>query len=737
MRLFAASLALGLLSAFVAREAAAYPLTLEQRERLKQYLPRTFPKLEGREAVHVVALGDDVMGGYTPLPSAWESNNPLFSYPGVFLANLAREFFYPGGVRLLNPPTGGTAKLSEYLGDEIAFENLTTIDGTVFDGLRRAYTDAFLHDPDLVLVQYGIYDAFTFLSIDTYKRALQEIVDAARSARSDLILLGPPLVNYGGGAMQWGIERPYATAAREVAEANGVLFIDLGRHLSRFGAGVDPDTHPAAAMEIVGDRLENIFHFGPELEARERVHPSLRVHQFLGDSMFADLQNGPHPSPFTYTAAASYGNDGSIGVSVVVRNQAAEEKKGSMGALAVGGAMLPGEAGQRFTVVAGSATQLEFRFRRPEVGKRRDGSPLFFPLEPADEFGRFSFFLEDSVDSEVVDLPVRVGPVTALWNSRQFVNVSDQMRVEWDLVNGTDKSLSGTFQVGMAERVGQPTPFSVSPLGTKTVFSVFDFNAPGDVSIFQQDIWIQIDIEGKVVRFSREMEASRDLVLGEEVAMRSWRDYANSGPAVETVARRRSAESASVRFEADAKALYVVARLDGVSLPDLGDQAALQAKLFLDARPSSEVRTFGAVEPILVYAKAAGGPGFTPSVELGSFGKGYNMVLDPKGIASALRTDANGSRLLEIRVPRSYFHRNEWALDSPEAILGARLELTVADPDPNAAVPFPATNRFETNSPTFAYEDRMIRGFHENDARSLVTLRLSRQPVDSWSVRIY
>ncbi len=219
--------------------------------------------------------------------------------------------------------------------------------------------------------------------------------------------------------------------------------------------------------------------------------------------------------------------------------------------------------------------------------------------------------------------------------------------------------------------------------------------------------------------------------------MRSWRDYANSGPAVETVARRRSAESASVRFEADAKALYVVARLDGVSLPDLGDQAALQAKLFLDARPSSEVRTFGAVEPILVYAKAAGGPGFTPSVELGSFGKGYNMVLDPKGIASALRTDANGSRLLEIRVPRSYFHRNEWALDSPEAILGARLELTVADPDPNAAVPFPATNRFETNSPTFAYEDRMIRGFHENDARSLVTLRLSRQPVDSWSVRIY
>lgn len=72
-----------------------------------------------------------------------------------------------------------------------------------------------------MLVQFGIYDAFGFLSIDTYKRALQEIVDSAKNYRSDLILFGPPMVNYGGGAMEWGIERPYASAAKEVALANG------------------------------------------------------------------------------------------------------------------------------------------------------------------------------------------------------------------------------------------------------------------------------------------------------------------------------------------------------------------------------------------------------------------------------------------------------------------------------------------------------------------------------------
>jgi N-methylhydantoinase A/oxoprolinase/acetone carboxylase beta subunit len=70
-------------------------------------------------------------------------------------------------------------------------------------------------------------------------------------------------------------------------------------------------------------------------------------------------------------------------------------------------------------------------------------------------------------------------------------------------------------------------------------------------------------------------------------------------------------------------------------------------------------------------------------------------------------------------------------------MLGVRLELTPADPDSAASDPFPPILRFETNSPTFADENQMVRGFHENDARSLTTLRLSRQPVKSWSVRIY
>lgn len=95
-----------------------------------------------------------------------------------------------------------------------------------------------------------------------------------------------------------------------------------------------------------------------------------------------------------------------------------------------------------------------------------------------------------------------------------------------------------------------------------------------------------------------------------------------------------------------------------------------------------------------------------------------------------LRTGNDGSRLLEIRIPRAYFHRNEWALDTPEAMLGVRLELTVADPTPGAAMPFPcptASRRTARPSPTRIAWCAGTSTENET-APFAVTLRLSRQP---------
>lgn len=739
MRLFAAFLVSLVVTIVIAPRALAdYPLTLDQRHRFDQYLPRTFAKLEARDPVHVVGLGDSLMGGYVPMESKeWEKGNPLYSFSGVFLSQLAREFFFPGGVRLLNPKKGDSAKLTDLFGDEITFEDLTELDGTALDGLRHATTDAFLHDPDLLLIQYGTYDAFQRISVDVYKRSLQEIIDAGKREKTDMILFSPGLINSGKGEIPWGIARPYAMAAREVALANGILFIDIGKHMARRGGGVDPENQPEAAMEIVGDRMARSFYFGPNFEGKELVHPTFEVQRFLGEEAFDELKDGPPTPLVTVAGVATYENAGLVKAVMSMRNQTDETQQGSIGALAVGGSFLPVDGFQRFSIPAKATTQLVFKYARPVVGKTRDGADLLFPIEPSDEFCRLSYIMENSVESRLLDLPVRVGPVTPLWKSRQFINVGDRIRIEWDLVNGTDKAISGTFQVGMADRVGEPTNFSVSPLGTKSVFSLFEFKNPAKASQFQQDVWIQIDVDGKIVRFTREMEATKDLVLGEQMTMQPWVSYGNASPVGDSRAQVRPSGSAAVRFDADESALYVVAGLKDIDIPDLGDKAALKARLFIDARPVNEVRNFGVVEPIEVYTRGTDGPGTTPDMPLGCFGNGYNMILSPQGVTSLLSTGENGIRLLEIRIPRSYLHRHEWQLGSLDSLLGVRLELTVADARPDSPNPFPNENRYETSSPTFAHEGVPIYGFSVNDARSLSTLRLSRKPVNSWSVQIY
>tara|TARA_B100000927_G_scaffold61792_1_gene48409 strand:+ start:29793 stop:32009 length:2217 start_codon:yes stop_codon:yes gene_type:complete len=738
MRFNATAIVTGLALVFAADSLLAYPLSLDQRKRFKRYLPGVFAKLEAQEPVHVVLLGDSVAGGYTPIESAWETNNPLFSYVGSFLNLLASEFFYTGGARLLNPPPGGSQTVDDLLGRSITFENLTIPDGTALGGLRRISTDAFLHHPDLVIIQFGIYDSLNRVSLDTYKHALQVSINEGREQNSDLIVIGPTLVNYGAGAMNFGIARPYSMAAKEVAAANGVMFMDAGQHLlSRFGGGVLPDTHPDAAMEIVEDRLRAIFQFGPELKEKERIHTGERANDYLAQSLFQELKDGPRPTKFSCTGTASFNRNGGVDVRLLIRNLTDDAQEGCIGALNVGDGLLPLQATQRFKIPAASTTQLAFTYTRPFAGKARDGSDILFPMQVADEFCRFSFVLEDTVSTKLVELPLRVGPVTAIWKSRHFLNVTDRIRVEWDLINATDNASSGTFQVGLGDKVGQPTDFSVSPLGVKSVFSLFDFDADLGNTPFQRDVWIQTEVNDRIVRFNHELESTRDLVLGENRTMKRWSDYANASPAGENRAQRRTEGELTYRFEADEEALYLTISMQGITVPDLGDEPAVRARLYLDARPTDEVLSFGVVEPIQIYTKGREGPGSSPELALGCFGNGYDMILDSEGVTSALVESDNGGMSVVIRIPRSYLHLHEWDLGSVYSMLGFRIDLTIADPSTDGSAVFSNANTFVSHSPTWAFENKAIHSFDSKDARSLSVLRLSRQPVQSWSVRIY
>ena len=81
----------------------SFDLTPEQMASFKAKLPKAFQKLSQRKPFHVVAMGDSIveMFGYDEDDQNW-----IKGYPARFAEQLARQFFYTGGVRLIKPSMG-------------------------------------------------------------------------------------------------------------------------------------------------------------------------------------------------------------------------------------------------------------------------------------------------------------------------------------------------------------------------------------------------------------------------------------------------------------------------------------------------------------------------------------------------------------------------------------------------------------------------------------------------------
>ena len=388
---------------------------------------------------------------------------------------------------------------------------------------------------------------------------------------------------------------------------------------------------------------------------------------------------------------------------------------------------------QKYRVSARKDTKITFDYTRPVVGRSKSGKDIVYPLEVDDEVVRFPLLIEDGFRSQFVDVPLRVAPVTINWKSQQYAGIANQIKVDWEFVSGSEKIVKGTYRIGMGGGMDQPRSFTVSPLGRLNATSNLRFRAPKNVDCFQNDIFIELTIAGQTYRFTRELEASRDLVLGEKRLMASGADYIIAPAGKKEVSTDKWAPT--IYFDAvvdkSTKAgLYSVIDLSGLKIPDLGKNAAVRAVLSVDARPMGKVRDFGAINPIVIYFKGTGGKGYIPNLPLGTFGDGYNMQLDPSGIGSVLKNNQ-----IQVKIPLSYMHLHDWKIEG-NSFIGVKMEVSIADPA-TPQNPFSLGRTFTTNSPNLFYKGEYIRGITANDARGLTTLRLSRRPVDSWSVSVY
>jgi len=723
-RLFATVLFFVVSSSVLVKHAVAYPLTAEERARLRASIPRTFDKLEARKPVQITILGDSVSRVFTPDDLA---NQTIHGMHAQFATRLATEFFYPGGVRVINPLKDEPAKRDDTKGAEIFLENLAIPGHTAIDAVQRITTDAFLHDPDLVMICYGVNEAVRDSGLDTYRRALELCIDTCQQRGVDVILLGPNIVRQSPGPTGWGLTRAHATKAAEIAKSKNVFFVDLGRGLSHRG-GIPFNKEPKEAVTAYTDRLDVIFKRAPEVQVEDLLHPNHTAHASMGDQIYHELMKGrTDEEPYRLTTQTKFANDGQVAVTVLLRNVSNEARRGSLTALAMRRQLSPNEPYQGFDLKPGESKTFSLTYAKvPSPGQEGLETPTdFYAFDAQDSKMRLSFLIADEDQSSIIDSVSALEPVGVEWKTDLLTNVTNSVRLDWSFVNGSDKAVTGRY---VAQLDGNRTDgqFTLDQGQSKSFYADFGFAPRADVVRQKMEASITLEVGGRSFEFNRHIEATRDLFLTEKVALSNYDEYLAKGS---DVADLGSGEKGiTLRADADDNALYLTFDFEGIGLQKLPSGSSLIADLSIDGRPANEVRKFGAVDRVRFTSVAADGFGETGHMRPGFFGNGYAKKVDERYIISKISTRTDLGRRVLVRIPRKYLFRHEWALDNIDSVLGLNVSLSLAAIDPQTgAIGFPASSRYVLAS----------SGYYFRDARSLTTLRLTNAKAPLWSVRVW
>ena len=132
---------------------------------------------------------------------------------------------------------------------------------TAPDGAARFDHDVAPARANLLLVQYGLNDAFLRLPLATFTTALERLVQRQRALRPDgeVLLVPPPLLPV---PAEERVAWPYRDALHEVGELLGTLVAPIAA------------LWPAAA---------------PHLFLADRVHPTDEGHQYMADAVLEAL----------------------------------------------------------------------------------------------------------------------------------------------------------------------------------------------------------------------------------------------------------------------------------------------------------------------------------------------------------------------------------------------------------------------------------------------------------------
>jgi hypothetical protein len=687
---------------------SSFDLTEAQSQRLSEQLPLSLPKWQKRLPFHAVVLGDAVAGmdGFDD-----SAGNHVKGYPARFLEQIAGQFFYTGGVRIIKPSGKHPDKAIPAAGPEITLRNLAGRGRTVQHGLQAWTALGASPAPDLVIIAYGAAESAAGADGALFSTELTRLVTTVQKAGAEVLIAGPSLTAADPPEISLATTRAFTVEARRVATLLKVPFFDLGDlvGLVRFDAmpGAVPDD-PAELFAAIVQSYRTHFRWAG---VENYTVPQEGLHEDLGRRMFRTLLDGETAVPWLMKrGVATFTSADTFSVQFSVQNLASEDRTLTLLPL-VPVRWLPGEAEPRVSIKAGKNKKVTLTYQRnnqPSV-QRWNAFPF------SDGQLHLPVLVCDGTVARIEEVATLLTPTSLVWNPRTVYGADKTFTIDQQLYNYTGAALSGaewTATLGDQKLEGKIDLPPNTPVTLPLQFALPDDDATRQKS----GLLVVTLFSGNVLqRWERSLEMVRHMGLKEVLHLKpSVASSSSVSPPL------------TLRCDADSTALYLTVDIGELVMEDDANGIAMGAALTLDARTFGSRLGPGGVEPIRYRLGVADGYGETGRIAPWAFGTGYAMAFDENAVPIRLLSQASGGRRITWVVPRSYLYLHDFTLGNGNSHLGFNLSLNFyRQPDANGV---------GGGYPPYLAYSLTRGGRHPEDAESLPVLELTEKPTRRWTV---
>ncbi len=621
---------------------ASFELSPERQARLKKYLPDTLRQLSQRETLHLLVLGG------AEVLELWSEDQKLpvmQTFPAAFARELAAQFFFTGGVR-----DAADEGLNSVLSPGITLRTLARAGGTVLDAAPILASTARQSPVDLVMICYGQAEAASGMSPVTFVRAMRQAVAAAHEMGAEVMLCAPWLGMSAQAETSLGIACPLADALRELAEDEGVLFVDLSDLSRIFDLPPTDAKDEGLLFERVAGTYRGFFHEA----AGGRFQPRASLHARLGSLIVRDMLDGPAPQPWALgDMTAAWQKDGA---ELELRFAAINGSKDRLDLTVlplIAGGWKPVTAHPQVSLPADARQTLTFQYARQTV----DAGPV------QESEVRLPVLIIAGKQVRVETLRAPVQPVTIVWALETLFNQESRFTAVCQIVNHSRSDTRGIWE---AELLGRTLrgKFDLKPGATQPLDLSFDLNADAPPT---QTAALKLTVKGDGLQLSSTRQTTLTRNLGLNAAVPLTGDKGAKG-------------DVTLRAQADAKRLTLTCELRGPGLlldVNTPGTAAWQIEANMDARSYGKRLEPGSTSAVRATGGAVPGKGVVHELTAWAFGTGYAAGFSPQQFDAELSSAGPDSHQITLILPRTYLYLHEWALGNGNSQLGINVRLTL------------------------------------------------------------